>query len=243
VRRLLAAITSPLVFRLPGHDARKLFSFAATEQASSLDLRMAAASSPCVRRRALYLRHALDEVRHAEMFLRASTELRRHRGLPPLGPLRADSSELFARLGELRFLAFIHRGESRGRRQFEAYRDYFARRGETKLAATFEAIIADERTHESYSRELLVELAGSERLARRALRSVWLWETLRLWHRAGKAVTGRVYAVAMMIVYLATLAPLALLVRFARPQRRGWALPARERESASPPVAVVRRSP
>src|SRR5262245_62042010 len=125
---LFARLTSPLVWRLPGHDAKKLFGFARAEHGSMIDLRAAAALTESVTRRALYLRHAMDESRHATMFSRRSAELRRMRGQPAFGAPSADTERLFERLGEVGFLAFVHRGERRGRAQFEAYRDYFARR-------------------------------------------------------------------------------------------------------------------
>ena len=221
LRRFFAAIASPLVWRLPGHDARKLHRFARAEHGSYLDMRMAAARTDSAARRVLFLRHALDEARHAQMFTRASAELRERRGLPSLGPPRVDGGDLHERLGELRFVAFVHRGERRGRQQFEAYRDYFGRRGETKLRAMFEAILEDERVHESYSGALLVELAGSEAAARSALRRIAAWEAWRAFRRSGKALAEAAYFLSMVVLYV-TLAPFALFVRVIRPTRRGW---------------------
>jgi hypothetical protein len=220
VRRFLAAIVSPLVFRLPGHDARKLHRFALAEQGSHLDMRLAAARTDSPGRRVAYLKHALDEARHAQMFTRASAELRQRRGRAPFAREPADGGDLYERLGEVHFLAFVHRGERRGRQQFEAYRDYFGRRGDNKLRAMFEAILEDERVHEEYSRALLLELAGSEAAARRALRWVAAWEAWRTFRRAGKTMAEAIYFVAMVVLY-ATLWPLALFIRIVRPARRG----------------------
>ena len=129
---LLARVVSPLVFRVPGHGARKFHGFARAEHGSMLDLRLAAARTSSSTRAARYLRHALDEARHTQMFAARSTELRRERGLASLGAPAADTEHLFEALGEVRFLAFVHRGEQRGRAQFEIYRGLFSRRGDQK---------------------------------------------------------------------------------------------------------------
>ncbi|HVV82944.1 MAG TPA: ferritin-like domain-containing protein, partial [Kofleriaceae bacterium] len=169
----------------------------------------AAHATTSLDRRVRYLRHALDETRHAAMFTRRANELRAARGLPPAGPPRADTEALFARLGEVGFLAFVHRGERRGRRQFEVYARHFGRRGDDRTRALFEAILVDERQHEAYTRELLVELCG-ERGARRALRRAGRWEAWRTWRRAGRALAAALYTVAMTALYL-VIAPLAWL--------------------------------
>lgn len=219
----LARLLNPIVWRLPGRPARKLYAFARAERGSMIDLMQAARTTQSPARAAMYLRHAADEARHARLFAQRSAELRRARGAEPLGEVRADTEALFERLGEIDFLAFVHRGERRGRAQFEAYHAYFVRRDAHQDASLFEAIIADERRHESYTRDLLVELAGSEAAARAALRRMGRWEAWRTWRRAGQGLAQWVYAISMFGVYvLAT--PMAVLVRAVRPVRRGWQL-------------------
>lgn len=232
----LARMVSPIVWRVPGRPARKLFSFAHAEKSSMIDLLQAARATSSPERAALYLRHATDEMRHARLFAQRSAELCRARGSGPLGEVRADTEDLYERLGEVDFLAFVHRGERRGRAQFEAYRDYFARRGAEHDRALFEAVIADERRHESYTRELLLSLAG-EAGARAALRRVARWEAWRVWRRAGRAIAQRVYAILMMILYIVAV-PLALLVRAVRPARSGWRVAAGEPRVTGPGAAL-----
>jgi hypothetical protein len=198
-----------------------LFSFAHAEAASRLDLLAAARFTPSLERRALYLQHANDEARHATLFELRSAELRRRAGRPPIGVVRADSDALFERLGELQFLAFVHAGEARGRRQFEGYRAYFAGTGDDRMRALFDSVLADERRHEAYTGELLRAQAGSVRAQRRALRRAAAWEAWRLWRRSGRALAGGAYAVTMTVLYL-LLAPLALLARIVAPARGGW---------------------
>jgi Rubrerythrin len=220
-RAALVRLISPLVWRLPGHAPRKLESFGRAEEGSRIDLLAAAHATPSLSRRARYLRHALDETRHAAMFARRASELRAERKLPPVGPPRADSEPLFERLGELGFLAFVHRGERRGRRQFEVYARHFARHGDPRTRALFEAILVDEAQHEGYTRALLVELCGSERAARKQLAAAARWQAWRSWRRAGRALAQVAYAIGMTAVYcvFAPLVALGLLLRRERPQR------------------------
>jgi hypothetical protein len=233
-----AALLAPLAWRVPGHAARMLHGFARAEQGSMIDMLAAANLTPSPARRALYLRHALDEGRHAGMFARRSAELRRAGGRAPLGPVLADTEQLFERLGEARFLAFVHLGEARGLAQFEAHIRACRRGGDDRSAALLEAISADETRHERYTGELLAELSGGARGARRAVRRARLWEAWRLWRRAGRWVSARVYAALMLALFVAV-APFALLVRLLHPARPGWVTG----NSPSPRALAPLRSP
>jgi rubrerythrin len=226
LRSRIARATSPFVWRSAGRSARKLHGFALAEAASFLDMRMAAARTDSPERRVLYVRHALDEARHARIFSSASAELRRKGGREPFGPPHADASDLHETLGELGMIAFVHRAERRGRMQFEAYRDWFARVGDEKSRAMFDAVLVDERRHEAYSRDVLLALAGSERAARAAMRRAALWEAWRTWRSAGRAIAGALYTTIMIVLYV-SLAPIAFLARIARPRTTGWRLPTR----------------
>jgi rubrerythrin len=242
VRRVVLHLVTPIVWRIPGHGARKLYGFAKAEQGSRIDLLQAAHRTASEPRRALYLRHALDESRHAAMFWRRSTDLRIAAGRPPFPPPVADTERLFERLGERRFLAFVHRGERRGRAQFERYARHFGRRGDARTRALFDAILADERRHEGYTRALLVELAGGERAARAELRRAALWEAWRTWRRVGRALAGAIYAAAMIAIYLvaglvAAIAARAVAARRVRPHA-AWQLP--PAPAAAPAAAATR---
>jgi hypothetical protein len=221
MRAALARALSPVVWNLPGHRATKLFRFALAEHGSMLDLHTAARLTPCPERRAAYVRHAIDEARHAEMFTLRSAELRVSDGKASLGAPRADSEGLFTALGEIRFLAFVHHGERRGCRQFEGYRDWLRAHGDHKTSAMFQAILKDEYHHMSYTRELLVELSGSEAAARRELRRAIAWEAWRTWRRWGRFLAAKVYFVSMVALSVLML-PFSLLLRASRPAPRGW---------------------
>jgi hypothetical protein len=223
LRDLVIRAVTPLVWRVPGHGARKLYGFAQAEQGSRIDLLQAAHKTPSRERAALYLRHALDETRHAAMFWRRSTDLRLADGRAPFAPPVADTEDLFERLGEPRFLAFVHRGEQRGRRQFALYAKHFAARGDTRTRALFDAILADEARHERYTRDLLVELVGAA-AARRALRWAAMWAAWRAWRRAGRGMSAAVYTLAMIAVY-AVAGPIAAIAGRLSGKRTGWRAP------------------
>ncbi|HET9624762.1 MAG TPA: ferritin-like domain-containing protein [Kofleriaceae bacterium] len=237
IRSWIVRAVTPIVWRVPGHGARKLYAFARAEQGSRIDLLQAAHLTPSRARAARYLRHALDETRHTGMFWRRSTDLRLAAGRAPFPPPVADTEDLFERLGEPRFLAFVHRGEQRGREQFALYARHFAARDDDRTRALFDAILVDEARHATYTRDLLVELVG-ERGARRELRRAAMWAAWRAWRRAGRAISGAVYTLAMVAVYLVA-GPIAALAAAAgrlSGKRTGWRAPAAlaERAEARP---------
>lgn len=144
-------------------------------------------------------------------------------GRPTAGVARvhADYEGLFDRLGELDFLAFVHWGEARAIRQFDAYVDYFEANDRQRDATLLRTILVDERRHASYTQALLLELAGDPKTMRRAIGRVRRWELGRAWLRSGRFLAEGAYAGTMLVLYLMA-APLALLVRIARPVREGW---------------------
>lgn len=218
---VLARTVGRLTWSFPARTARRLHRFALAEQASMIDLVIAARRTPSAARAARYLAHAADEQRHARMFSAHAREWAERANVPPPPPPRADVEHLFDTLGEAGFLALVHLGERHGRRDFEQYRAQFARRGEARTAAIFEAVLADERRHEASSWALLVEVAGSEGAARRALLKIGARQAWRAWLRAGRVLGNAVYVVLAALLYLAC-APLALAVRAALPSPSGF---------------------
>jgi hypothetical protein len=221
MKAIVAKLVNPFVWRIPGHGPRKLFGFSLAEHGSMLDLHAAAQLTQSSARRALYMRHMLDEARHARIFATRAADLRLEAGQPSLGFPVADTEELFARLGETRFLAFVHRGETNGRQQFETYRDWFAGRGDRKTSGMFAAIINDERRHEQYTYELLVELAGDEAKARSELRAAAVWQAWRTWRRLGRFLAEKIYFVLMFLIYCGC-APLVMLANRLGKQAATW---------------------
>lgn len=174
-----------------------------------LDMQLAAARTDDPERAALYLSHAADEARHARVFLKRAADLN--------PPARADveprvtTPGLFEALGELDFLAYVHRGEARARKQFDAYVAFFTRRGRPEDQRVFEGILVDERRHESYTARLLETYPARERrVALRRARRRDAWERFR---RLGRRPADALYVVSMALLYLAV-APLGLVLRW-----------------------------
>ena len=212
---VLARLTAPYSFGSPRRTANKLYGFALAEHESMLEMRAAAARAKTPERCALYLRHALDEQRHATTFNAHAADIMRSAGETPFVYPKTDWEKLYDTLGELRFLAFVHRGEARGKAQFEAYIEHFRKTNNDKLRAMFVAIVEDEARHTTYTQDLLLEVAGSESAARNALRWAALWENWRGFRRVGRGLAHLVYRVLMTAVYFA-LTPLLVLLRIRR---------------------------
>ena len=218
--RVLAWLGGRWSFGTPWRAARKLHGFARTEEQSQLELRQAARACIDARRRARYLRHALDEARHAQAFAEHAEELARAAGALGFPRPSASSENLYEHLGEVRFLAFVHVGERRGRIEFETYARLLRRRGADALAMLFEDLVQDERQHEAYSARLLEELTG-EAGARSAVRWMKRWQAWRAFRRHGRALAGALYRATMLLVYV-LLAPLGLALRLTAKPTRGF---------------------
>jgi rubrerythrin len=218
--RLTAWLGGHFAFRSQRRTAGLLYGFARTEAQSQLELYRAARICEDVARRALYLRHALDEARHARTFEEHASQVARAAGAQDLPGPSAGSENLFELLGEARFLAFVHLGERRGRTQFEVYARLLHRRGALPLARLFEQLVHDERQHEAYTARLLQEVFGAPE-ARRALRWAARSAAWRAFRRHGRRLAGAVYTACMLLVY-ATLAPYALAFRLLSKPRRGF---------------------
>lgn len=203
----------PLRWRNPRSTARMLLAFARAERSSFYDMMEAANSTADVTRKAQYLAHAVDEARHAKMFTLRALELDPSRATDP-ALFQSDFEHLFTRLGEARFMAFVHVGERRGRKQMQLFRDELqslegSKRADPKTKALLDAVMKDEVRHESYSLELTKSLGGS-------LSRAHAWELKRSWLRAGSAATGLVFTALMSVIYL-LLFPLALIEKARRP--------------------------
>jgi hypothetical protein len=208
MRVWLARMTTWLRWSNPRRAANLLLAFARAERSSHYDMLSAANRCSDVTRRALYLAHARDEALHAEMFALRAYELYGESDKLAAPPLRADFEDLFERLGELHFLAFVHLGEVRGLGQLTLYRDELKARGDKRTRALLDAILRDEQQHARYTREQLLHVAGSESALRRALLVARSWELWRAWRRRGSALAVMVFLGAMHVLFWC-LAPLA----------------------------------
>lgn len=221
MRLVFARLLKPFRWRSPRATARMLMAFARAERSSYFDMMEASNTTPDLARRAAYLRHAVDENRHAQMFSLRALELD-----PTLAfddsLARADFEHLFTRLGEARFLAFVHLGEKRACAQMVMFRDELASfegtpRADTKTKALLDAVMVDENHHEAYTKEFLSMLAPAEM----ELRAARFWELRRGWLRLGATSSGLLFTLTMGLLYV-MLAPLALMEQLKGRRREGW---------------------
>lgn len=213
-RLFLARLTKPFRWRNPRSTARMLLDFAKAERSSFYDMMEAANVTADLKRKAQYVSHAVDEARHAKMFTLRALELDPSRSADP-SLYQSDFEHLFTRLGEAKFISFVHLGEKRGRAQMAMFRDELqalegTARADTKTKALLDAVMRDEVNHESYSLVLSKELGGSLVGAR-------AWELKRGWLRAGALITGLIYTLLMSVLYV-LLFPLALIEKLKSPR-------------------------
>lgn len=200
---VLLRVIDPFLWITTRQRIAHLVAFAQVERSSATDMQLAARLTPSAERAALYLRHGRDELRHAKLFLDQARKLAASiHAPPPLAP-RSDCEGLFEKLGEATFLAFVHRAERRGRRQFEAHAKTLDLLGADELSDMFEAVLKDERHHEHYSAHLLHSIsAGTPTTAQEQLRKVQRWELWRSFRRTGRRASRALYTLMMWVVYL-----------------------------------------
>ncbi len=215
------------IWRDGRRSARKLITFARTEADGGRDLSRAAeqTSDPLLRR--LYLRHASDEQRHAELF--------RARGRAILTRLGAGGvSRYEARwiapgergLDDLRvgqtsdasLLAFLHLSERAAASRFAAYRDVIA---DDETRDVFCRVLRDEVFHMTYTRSQLrrIDPRGDRR-------RLWLARAGRLWKaylRAAAAIAKVLGGLILIAQYFVVLPAFAWLAKRAwRREPLGW---------------------
>jgi hypothetical protein len=206
---------------------RKLIAFSKVEGDGGRDILRAAELTPDPLLRRLYLEHAIDELRHADLF--------RHRGAALLR-LRATSTTALFNTNPLpgghglddltikgepdyRLLAFLHVAEKAAAGRFEIYRDVVDDDPATR--AIFEEILRDEVFHMNYT---YTQLA---RIRPQGYRwQVWQARATRLWKRylrLAVVAASVMSAVILTIMYFVVLAPFAVLAkRAARREPVGW---------------------
>ncbi len=203
-------------WRSPRSTAKLLLKLAKAERSSFYDLMEAANQTTEPARRALYLRHATDDQRHAAIFRLRALELEPSLATDP-SAFEVDFEHLFSTLGEERFLGLVHRGERRGRAQLTRYRDELT--GDVKTCALLDAILKDEAHHESYTEQLSTPAAR---------RWAWSWEARRTWRRLGARPSSALFTLSMWLVFgvLTPFSWLARMLSWATNRRpSGWRAP------------------
>lgn len=222
----------------PHRRARKLLAFAETEADGGRDLARASELTRDALLRRLYLRHAQDEMRHAEMFRTRSRELFASQG--------ADGSTLEARwlapgergLDDLRvdsetdesLLAFLHLSEREAQERFTAYRAAVETDPDTR--DVFTSILRDEAFHMNYTYAQLRRVSP-----RRHGWRLWLARASRFWKaylRLSSAIAGFLGGIVLVVQYFVLLPPFALLAkRAAKREREGWSTAQKARSLSS----------
>jgi rubrerythrin len=208
----------------PRRRARKLLRFAETEADGARDLARAAelTRDPLLRR--LYLRHAEDEQRHADLFAGRGRDLAtRGAGgrfeanwLAP-GERGLDDLRLEQEADES-LLAFLHLSEQAAAGRFTVYVEVLDADPQTR--AVFTRILEDEVFHMTYTRRQLARLSPRKQ-------GLLLWQARagRVWHaylRAAAVLAAVLGHVFLALQYFLLLPAFALLAkRAARKEAEG----------------------
>ena len=220
------------VWNDPRRRGRKLLRFAETEACGGQDLSRAAELTIDGLLRQLFLRHASDEQRHAQLFRKRGRALVRSvlgatetsfeanwfaPGERGLDDLRVDGKN------DASLLAFLHLSEKAAAGRFAIYREVLATDPETQ--GLFNSILRDEAFHMTYTHRQLGRVAPRKWNA-----VLWKARLGRLWRaylRIASAVAGLVGTLILLLQYALLLPPFALLAkRYARRDPQCW-FPAR----------------
>ena len=221
------------------HDRRlrKLLTFADVETDGGRDILRAAEVTPDPLLRRLYLQHALDELRHGDLFReRGAALLRvqqtRGRALQGGNPLPGGHGLDDLRIDgepDHRLLAFLHVAEKAAAGRFTIYRTLVD--DDPRTRAIFETILRDEVFHMNYNYTQLARVApGTYR------RHVWHARAKRLWNRylrVAAAVAGLIGSVVLTVMYFVILPPFAWCAkRASRREPIGWTPIASDRQTS-----------
>ena len=210
-----------------GRRASRLLRFAEVEADGGRDLVRAAELTDDARLRRLYLRHARDEQRHADIFRKRGLELLRanpaNSGTQPgdwLTPGERGLDDVNVEAGrDGPLLAFLHLSEKSAARQFATYRDAVGADADTRKV--FQTILRDEEFHMNYTRAELARVSPE-----RQGKLIWRARMSRLWKaylRVAVGLGGLIGGLLLALQYFILLPPFALVSkRAARKAPQGW---------------------
>src|SRR6059036_1347115 len=183
---------------------RKLIAFARVEGDGGRDILRAAEVTPDPLLRRLYLEHAIDELRHADLFRERGAALLQRRST--LSKTLFNTSPLPGGHGlddlaiegepDHRLLAFLHVAEKAAAGRFAIYRDVVDDDPSTR--AIFEEILHDEVFHMNYTYTQLARILPTS-----YRRQVWQARGSRLWKlylRVAAAVAGVMGAAVLTVI-------------------------------------------
>ena len=206
-----------LVWRNPKRRAENLLRFAEVEADGGRDLVRAAevTRDPLLRR--LFLKHALDEQRHADLFRGRGVALIRTLPAGPSGvqanwmtPGERGLDDLHVEAeGDEALLAFLHLSEKAAAKDFS---NYVAVLGDDPPTRdVFKKVLHDETFHMTYTRAQLQRVAPQ-----RAARRIWVARLRRFWKaylRLAAGLAGLVGGVVLTLQYFLILPVFALAAR------------------------------
>ena len=216
------------IWRDSQRRVQKLLRFGQTETDGGHDILRAAEMTPDPLLRRLYLKHAIDEYRHGELF--------RRRGMDLLHKLPAASESTLQvdwlapgghGLDDLQvegesdndLLAFLHLSEKAAASRFTVYRDVLRSDGPT--CAIFEEILQDEVFHMGYTLTQLARVSPEHHR-----RHLWRARLSRLWKgylRIATAFASVIGGLLLTVQYFVLLPPFALLAKRAQQKEQpGW---------------------
>jgi hypothetical protein len=227
------------VWRDVDRRARKLIHFAETEAEGGRHLAHAAelTSDPLLRR--LFLRHALDEERHAALFRGRGQKLQRQRAVdgksgkksggfdadwlaPGERGLASESGLDRLQVGGMSdsaLLAFLHLSEKAAAERFALYGEMLEDDPET--GAVFGNVLRDEVFHMTYTKTQLGRVAPA-----RSRRVLWRARAGRFWRaylRLAGALAGLLGGLFLTVQYFLLLPWFAIAAkRAARRESGGW---------------------
>ena len=211
----------------PVRRGRRLLRFSEVEADGGRDLVRAAELTADPRLRRLYLRHAGDERRHAEIFRERGLELLRahpSREAQPTGDWLApgerglDDVEVERdRDGPL--LAFLHLSERNAARDFTVYREALGH--DPASQAVFDRILRDEVFHMNYTRHELARVSPENQswlLWRARLGRIW-----KAYLRFAVWLAGLLGGLMLSLQYFLLVPPFAWFSKRAgRREAQGW---------------------
>lgn len=219
------------VWASPLRRAHKLLGFAATEADSGRDMARAAECTGDALLRRLYLRHSLDEQRHARLFSARAHEILASLALDGAGawaPFQADwlapgerGLDVLDVEGEsdASLLAFLFLAERAGARRFVVYQRVLGSDPATR--DVFRVVLRDEAFHTNYSYAQLGRVAPGKR----GRRVFWahLGRGWKAYLRLASALSNVLGGVLLTLQYFVILPVFALLAKWKEGKKPdGW---------------------
>jgi hypothetical protein len=216
-RRTTIGLLSEVSWRLPGWPVKLLTAFSQSERGSAYDVLYAIEHTDRRDLRLRYFRHAMDEARHAGVFVQRAQALGgADRTLAVLGDAGYLSSHgiignetLFERYGEMGFLAFVYVAEADAVEQFKVYID--RQLPDEDTLSVLHGILKDERFHVSYSRAALKHYDPAA--VKRAIFKIRLDRFKERWLRGSIHIGHAVNSIWLSLMYLLVVAPFRAVAR------------------------------